>query len=304
MTTMLQLRGTCPACFGEFQLHDDAGKTIVGRHGWQEIGGRQVGVYDRVTHDGSCFGADWAPFELSPEGTWAFLREVVFPRALREQAWLDKLQTSTPPLPVTEWSDEKREQVQVILTPTNEKGKRILYGSSLGPTTAYERAHKNETERTTRLLGAIKDDGTRLYDAAANWKLCPLKDGTPKGPTVHFKNEGARLPYCGSRSYGLHTTTSENAVTCSRCLKGLETEKKEQEAREALQRDADTLTAYLKANGRKTKSDLKKGLGWDTKRVNRAVDRAERPWFDGKTQPGTIRSVNNYPKPESFEAVP
>lgn len=63
--------GTCPACFGTFKLlpktkrgHD---KTMPGMvlHGYKRPGTGYI--------HGNCFGQDWPPFELSKEGTEAFL---------------------------------------------------------------------------------------------------------------------------------------------------------------------------------------------------------------------------------------
>jgi hypothetical protein len=309
MTTMLQLRGTCPACFGEFQLHDDSGKTVVGKHGWQEVGGRQVGVYHQAFHEGECFGFGWQPFELSPDGTWAFVNQILFPSALSEQSWIHRLTNETPDLMVQ--VRRGRELLTIVLTPTNEEGTEeegyndivngrveYVYG------TAYEAERRRRLARAQNILESLMRRGAELCEAASGWKLADLKDGSPKGPTVHLKREGARLPYCGSRSHGLRTTMVEEAVSCTWCTKALEAEKARLRAKEALEKDAETLTAYLRTNGPRTKSDLKTGLGWDAKRVNRAIDQAERPWRDGKTQPGTICSIYNYPKPERFEALP
>lgn len=308
MTSMLQLRGTCPACFGEFQLHDQSGKTVVGKHGWQEQGGRQAGVYGRAWHAGECFGVGWAPFELSPAGTWAFLTNVLMPAALRAQDWLSTLQDGTPELTVQVWRGTQ--QTVLVLTPSSPEGQKEARFPTQGSDgrvswvtgTAYEAERQRQIGRTKMELTQTMETGATLVSRASGWTLADLKDGSPKGPTVHFQTATARLPYCGSRSYGLVKTDDRSKVTCSRCQKAIDTADRENAAHEALKADAATLTEWLRANGRKTKSEMKKGLGWDTKRVNRAVERAERPW-DGGRQPGTIRSVYVPGKPETFEAA-
>jgi hypothetical protein len=293
----------------EFQLHGSADAPVLGKHGWQEQGGRQVGVYGRAWHTGECFGVGWAPFELSPAGTWAFLTEVIFPATLRAHGWLETLRTGTPTLTVEVY--RKSVATTLVLTPTSPDGmvETRYYAASpdgratLTIGTAYEAERQRQIGRTEMEVSRLMETGASLAKAATEWKLADLKDGSPKGPTVHFKNEGARVPYCGSRSYGLVTTTDASKVTCSRCQKALDTAAREQAERDALVADAATLTEWLRANGRKTKSEMKKGLGWDTKRVNRAVERAERPWENGKYQPGAIRSVYLPGKPETFEAA-
>lgn len=84
-------KGTCPACFRAIALSAD-GK--IARHGWSESGGRRAGEYGRAWHVGACFGVGWAPFEVSPAGTVAFLDEVLFPYALGRVTRLEVLATN------------------------------------------------------------------------------------------------------------------------------------------------------------------------------------------------------------------
>lgn len=303
--TMLEKRGTCPACMGEFQLYGTEVKPVVGKHGWREVGGRRVGVYGLAEHVGECFGVDWAPFELSPEGTWAFLNQVVYPRCLAHLSYLERLAARCDVF-VTDKVDGK--DTRVALTPTNEAGSKRVEVYRLGRYVSETRYEKVRESKIAETEGAYRQDfsvGQNLCRLALAWKLQDLKDGSPQGPTVHFKNEGARVPYCGSRSYGLSTTEVETDVTCSRCMKAIEADHKADAARAALEADAAALTEHLRSLGKpQTKSQIKKALGWDTKRVNRAVDQAERPWRDGKTQPGTIRRADgDWNKPEAFEVT-
>jgi len=294
-TTMMEKRGTCPACMGEFQLYSGDGKVVIGKHGWREIGGRQVGVYGLAEHVGECFGVGWAPFEISAEGTWAFLDRVVYRRCLGHLSYLARLATCPPLL------DSDRGKEPVELTPTNDAGAevvRLYRREGFFTSTRYEQAREGHVRQTEGLYRQDFSVGQNLTRLALAWAPAEFKDGTPPGPTVHFKKEGARLPYCGSRSYGLHTVADEATVTCLRCTKTIDDGHKAEAAKVALEADAATLTEYLRANGRKTRSEIKKGLGWDTKRTNRAVDRAGNPW----KAIGTIRSVYDDKKPEAFEA--
>lgn len=69
MTKPTTIYGTCPACFRAFVVLN--GK--IRKHGWTEQGGRQVGSYGNAWHTGECFGVGYEPFELSTEGTVAFV---------------------------------------------------------------------------------------------------------------------------------------------------------------------------------------------------------------------------------------
>lgn len=299
-------RGTCPACMGEFQLFSASGKIVVGKHGWQEAGGRRVGVYQHAWHIGECFGVGLVPFELSPEGTWAYLAQRVYPHCLSLLSAIYRLQTSTPVLTL----EVTRNAVKMTLklTPDNEEGLRpgSAYRTVNGQvehyeTTAYEAERLRQIARLTRESEQTFEHGSKLTVLALAWKLGELLDGTPKGPTVHFQNEGAKLPFCGTKSYGLSKTTEESSVTCSRCQKALDTSKKEQAVRDGIAVDADAVVAYLTKSGPKSKTEIKKALGWDQKRVNKAVEKAEGYWTkDGWKNGRVSRSQPDYSKPEIF----
>jgi len=275
MTTMLEKKGTCPACMGEFHLYDKSGKIVVGRHGWTEVGGRQVGHYGLASHVGECFGVGWAPFEISPEGTWAYLSQMVFPTCLGAIEFSERLKTF-PSLFIERRKEGTRETEFVEVTPENAEGcKRTGYSKK----TVYEVAHANKVAENDIVFRQAFRVGSELTALALAWEPRDVKDAPPEGPTVHFKKEGARLPFCGARSHGLSTTHDESKVTCSRCQKALATSKRDQAVRDAIAADADTVVALLSANGPQTKAQIKKALDWDTKRVNKAIDRAE--WGSG-----------------------
>jgi len=81
------MRGTCPACFRAHDVDD----SVLHKHGWSEVGRRTVGSHGNAWHVGACFGVGRKPFEVSPEGTWAFLTEVIFPAALAGGAIVNRL---------------------------------------------------------------------------------------------------------------------------------------------------------------------------------------------------------------------
>lgn len=304
MATMMEKRGTCPACMGEYQLFGKDGGTVVGKHGWREVGGRQVGQYGLATHVGECFGVGFPPFEISPEGTWAYLLQLVYPHCLGQIAYLTRLEARCS-VRVEEKDGERTKFVE--LTAENEAGaKRVTLYRRTGTvhTTRYEQVRAAKVEETEADLRRSFDVGVGLTRIALAWAPADLKDGVPQGPTVHYQNTGARVPHCGSRSYGLVTTTVETDVTCSRCVKALVVSAREAAERKALNDDADAVVALLKSGGPKTKSEIKTALGWDTKRTNRAVDQAEWPWVNGARQAARVRCVyTQSTKPNKYEAV-
>ena len=88
--------GTCPACFQNVKLL----KGKIMRHGWKVGGHRQRGAYGQTWHSGSCFGHNWAPFEVSSEGTQAFLKTMVLPGLAGLKKQLAFLQGQPPVLVV------------------------------------------------------------------------------------------------------------------------------------------------------------------------------------------------------------
>ena len=87
--------GTCPCCFRGLRVT----KGKLTRHGWQEAGGRRIGEYGNAWHVGSCFGVGYLPFEVSPEGTKAYIAKVLLPARDSYEETLKRLATR-PPLTV------------------------------------------------------------------------------------------------------------------------------------------------------------------------------------------------------------
>lgn len=84
----MQTKGTCPACFRPMVVKDDR----VVRHGWKESGWRRVGEYGNVYHSTPCFCTNYKPFEVSPEGTRAYLDRVLKPFEASETKYLVDLE--------------------------------------------------------------------------------------------------------------------------------------------------------------------------------------------------------------------
>lgn len=73
MTTVTRYIGTCPVCYGEHKLEQDKRRTglRVVLHGYRRPG-------DGMVH-GTCYGVGWEPFEVSPDGTIAYVERVLQP---------------------------------------------------------------------------------------------------------------------------------------------------------------------------------------------------------------------------------
>jgi hypothetical protein len=267
---------------------------VMTRHGWQEQGGRQVGVYGQAWHAGQCFGVGWTPFELSTAGTVAFITQVLFPRALTQENALAHLATR-PPL-IIDFENEGYLPGSSLVGKSREKYKapyqaRLVDGFPGAPRTtlyvgnesiylvglsSYQDALQSEIDQHRALLGSLRREALDCFAAISTWKLGELRD-EERVPTRHYKNEGARVPFCGSRSHGIFSTDDESIVTCSRCKKALDADKALAAKNAQVRADSAALTEWLTKLGKHAKiAEIKKGLGWDTKRINAAFDVARR----------------------------
>ena len=287
MGTTTTMRGLCPACFREMDVDDG----VLHKHGWTEGGGRKVGEYGLAWHTGSCFGVGWAPFEVSPDGTWAYLKERLFPYALDVETTLGHLR-GRPTLTVPYDFDTgeslgwghgtRKESRRVTLKPgeTKKVETSCRNGYSRTRTFDYEKELEKMITAYARELRAAKADGEATYTAADTWKPAKLKEKKANGATVHYKRDGARAVFCSSRSHYLTTSSDAAEVlaspyACSRCRKALEAEAARKAVREAEKADGETLTGWVTKHGPAKAKTIKKALGWDTKRFNKAEDRAD-----------------------------
>lgn len=276
-----RMKGTCPCCFGEFDV--EAGSGRIGRHGWKEIGDRRVGMYGRAMHTGSCFGVSYPAFEISSEGTEAYLAKVLIPTIEAVNKELERL-ANRPSLTVAYdfyasggfRNAEKRsyvlkdgdEGVSVDCEPERNgyaRKKHFSYDYYLG--VAIRKAERD--------LKLFESDRDRLEAAVASWKPGELKAKKAKGPTVHLEvvRRGNSYAACGSKSHFVKLDADESAVTCSRCKRSIEDAKKERATKAAVEADNKALVAFLTKEGRPLPAKvIKAALGWDAKRFNKAKD--------------------------------
>lgn len=145
--------GTCPACFANVKLH--AGKIM--RHGWRVGGHRYKGAQGMSWHSGPCFGFGWLPFEVSREGTMAYVEKVLRPTeaSLRERC---RVFDTRPPI-VVERQSIRRGMEAVTIAPGDPS-----YESELGSAIRRVEAGLVAVRRE------IADDEERI----AGWVRRPL----------------------------------------------------------------------------------------------------------------------------------
>lgn len=275
--------GTCAWCFREFRSARDG---ITQRHGWVEVsgghlGGRHPGEYGNVSHSNDCGGIPFPPYELSCAGTKA--------RLTHERACLAVLEkrlayyATRPDFVVRrafriDWraAREPDAEYEVKLVPGDDfevvESKDYWNKHRF----SYEQVLKGYVDKAESEREARVEAIAFCEDKIATWKEAELREYEVRKATVHFKREGARMPYCGSRSRGLHTTADEAVTTCSKCRRGIETAKREVEARDAVKARGMALYDWLVAHGKPASpKEIKAALGFDQKALNSALE-AER----------------------------
>lgn len=150
----LQNTGTCPACFMNAKLV----KGTMIRHGWAVSGRRQRGVWGLTFHSGPCFGVGYQPFELSPEGTKAYLRDALIPAIAQMEDKIGKLKSR--PLKLTIERNRKVEEIDQ----SHED---------------YDRHLKTQLSQAEQTMKAMEQEHEDLKARINTWKLQPLP-GTPR----------------------------------------------------------------------------------------------------------------------------
>lgn len=152
---------TCPVCFGMFKLvpktKKGKDKTMPGMvlHGYKRPGTGWI--------EGNCFGQDWPPFELSSEGTQAWLRHLeVFEKRQRDH--VARLKTGQ----VTEFSAGDGTIKDGKFVPST-----ILRKSEMDPK-EWEKLYKKEIKEAEDTLSRIEFECDRLRKLIAAWKPEPL----------------------------------------------------------------------------------------------------------------------------------
>lgn len=186
-------KGTCPACFRLMAL--SRGK--LSRHGWREQGGRRVGEYERAWHVGACFGVGWDPFEISPDGTVAYVKKVLVPTRTGIENRLEHLATR-PPITLRLKTPYHREKdltnlpFEVRLRPGDPERsayREDSYGlTPYGSIPSYEKALGNELVFWQGQLEAVVRETDRCLKAIDTWEPRPLKEAPKKrsGRVVHL----------------------------------------------------------------------------------------------------------------------
>ncbi len=154
-------RATCPACFGMFKLvpktKKGKDKTMPGMvlHGYERPGTGWI--------EGNCFGQDWPPFELSPEGT---------------QAWLVHME---------KFEKDHRKHFEYLRSgnvPELSAGDSKIKDGKFVPSTIFRKSEMNPQEWDKMFQKALRDaednlrriesECDRLRKTIAAWKPEPL----------------------------------------------------------------------------------------------------------------------------------
>lgn len=253
--------GTCPACFRTFDIVE--GK--LRKHGWQEQGGREVGVYNKAWHSGECFGVAYEPFEISDEGTWAYLHQVVFPGALSAQVHMDLIATC-PELHTT--------ITEVVYGVKSQYIKALNLGDE-----GYDAVWNRATTFAKMSYNQWMAHGQDLCGRANAWAKKDLGFRTPANEIVHMANVFGLAALCTRSAYrntrdSKTKTTFLDDVTCAKCLAVHSKVQQENDIRnqEKAQIVADkaAVMAYLGQAGKPmTSKAIKEACGLDTKRFNK-----------------------------------
>lgn len=244
-------KGTCGACFRSMTL---TGAGLVMRHGWSEVGGtRRVGQYGNVVHTGPCFGVGWAPYEVSPDCTTAFVNQVLFPMGVGVQATQARLATrpaliysgktwlrgepgfaGSGGLTRNEWDGYAHWQVRLVDGDPETCGTKFYYflpedretGGKFVPDTynkipSYEKFLASHVAQAQASWDAVAKDGLYCLKMVREWKPAAVKTVEKKLPLLHAARAAhAWLPQC-RMSFGrgptFRVTTDSSKVTCPKC---------------------------------------------------------------------------------------
>lgn len=140
--------GTCPVCGGEQKLHRDR----MVHHGYRRPG------YGQIV--GDCFGVGYPPYELSPEGTRAYLVEVE--RALRDNFRALRALQERPPLDRhVNWMSRYEAPQYEHLT--------VADGAR------YERELEQRIQKTQHAIEELEREASRCEQLIANWQPRPVR---------------------------------------------------------------------------------------------------------------------------------
>lgn len=285
MADATTITGTCPACFRATALDGEK----ITRHGWTEHGGRRVGEYGRAWHTGACFGVGYRPFEVSVEGTVAFLMKVAEPDALAAGREVARLETR-PRLIFA--APRKNETPKLFDRLPGDAACSEEVAGVLVHVPAYDALLATRQSEAAAWETGAKKLAADLRKKIAEW--APGHLGLRPTHVTHYQYR--RGAYCNARLRS-GVTADSSAVTCTRCLRAMDADAARKAEHEAVDADARALRDALRTVGApQTKAQIKALLSWDTKRTNRAIDRGS--W----STPRMIKMVWRTNAPEAFTA--
>lgn len=143
MVTATRYIGTCPVCYGQHKLH----KGVVVLHGYLRPGDGYI--------RGNCPGVGWQPFELSPDGTIAFIEGHLQPDLDRSEQFLNKLLDGS----ITELRVEvyepvgwgKRERKFKTITPDDVNWRSVLRSTTINTENHIRYVKRDIDERTQKV---------------------------------------------------------------------------------------------------------------------------------------------------------
>lgn len=152
MTVATRYLGTCPVCYREQKLR--AGLMVL--HGYTRPG------YGYV--QGNCFGVGWAPFEVSPDGTIAYVERVLQPMLERQELFLQNLRNGT---------------ITVLHVPDYSKPPSRFGRETKKITPADGHAFRSEVlsriSSTESLIRQLTRDIAERTEKVRGWKAAPIR---------------------------------------------------------------------------------------------------------------------------------
>lgn len=145
--------GTCAVCEGNYK-RDGTG---IGHHGFRRPG-------DGMLH-GSCFAVGYLPFELSPVGAEAYLKDAIRPTLAREEAYLARLPTITSFLKAPSRFDLRQNPNALPETITKETH-----------SWEFDQMMASATHQTESKIRMLKADIAYFEKKVANWKADELPE--------------------------------------------------------------------------------------------------------------------------------
>jgi len=153
MATVTRYLGTCPVCYGEHKLQ----KMLVVLHGYERPGYGEI--------NGKCPGVGWPPFEVSPDGTIAYVERRLQPDLEGSEDFLRRAEAGqvtevrVETLVSTGWG--KRERAYKTLTPADDH--------------AFREALRRAVINTENHVRHLTQDIAERTQKVARWQKEPVR---------------------------------------------------------------------------------------------------------------------------------